>query len=273
MLKTLQPGKTKPYLTKEQKRAARRVGDLTRRYRDQYPNGLPHNDVGVKYAKYICRTMAFLPDDRRAPWLDRYTPWMDPEIRGSILSLGPHWYAPRSLGNHLEIDDEDRERLELWTIEVWNISKEQREMINLEKNRQSHERRRRKAGAKPREQSLSRTQPWKDDGISRRTWERRRKAGDASSSRPYLNIRQKDEVASNDIETLPTAPSQPSNPAVSAGGVPATQRLEPIAPSQPQAGRRSGSNVASLANYLARKKALATDIRERGAKVRLPMAA
>jgi hypothetical protein len=49
-LRTLQRGKDKPYLTEGQKQAARRVGDLSRIYRDQYPNGLPHNDVGVKYA-------------------------------------------------------------------------------------------------------------------------------------------------------------------------------------------------------------------------------
>jgi hypothetical protein len=45
-------------------------------------------------------------------------------------------------------------------------------------------------GAKPRTvyeaNSLSRTKPWERDGISRRTWERRRKKADASASR-HLN--------------------------------------------------------------------------------------
>lgn len=181
MLKTSQPGKAKPYLTEGQKHAARRVGDLTRIYRDQYPNGLPQKGLGVKYAKYMCRTMAFLPKDRRPRWLDRYAPWMDAVVRDSILSLGPYWYSQRSLGNHLEIDNEDRERLQAWTIEAYDISKERREVINREKNKAAQERRRRKNGAKPREESLSRTEPWKAEDISRRTWERRRKAGDANT--------------------------------------------------------------------------------------------
>jgi len=167
MLKRLQPGKDKPYLTESQKHAARRVGDLARIYRDQYPNGLPHNDVGVKYSKYICRTMAFLPKDRRPRWLDRYAPWMNAEIRDSILSLGPYWYSARSLGNHLEVDNEDRERLQVWTVEAFDINEEQRRMINLEKDRQAQERRRRNNGAKPQAESLSRLKPWESLNMSR----------------------------------------------------------------------------------------------------------
>jgi hypothetical protein len=194
MLKRLQTGKDKPFLTEGQKHAARRVGDLTRIYWDQYPNGLPHNDVGVKYSKYICRTMAFLPKDLRPRWLDRYAPWMTPEIRDYILNLGPYWYSARSLGNHCEVSNEDRERLRAWTIEAYDISKEQRAVINNEKNRASHERRRRKDGAKPRQQSLSQTKPWEAGEICRRTWERRRKAGVANSSRPSPYNSTKDEL-------------------------------------------------------------------------------
>ena len=102
-LRTLQTSKDKPFLTEGQKHAARRVGDLSRIYRHQYPNGLAHNGLGVKYAKYICRTMAFLPDDRRERWLDRYADWMDVVVRDSILSLRPllvfgalSWKPPRN---------------------------------------------------------------------------------------------------------------------------------------------------------------------------------
>jgi hypothetical protein len=231
-LRTLQTTKDKPYLTEGQKHAARRVGDLSRIYRDQYPNGLPHNRLGVKYAKYMCRTMAFLPNDRRAHWLDRYTPWMDPVILDSILSMGPYWYSARSLGNHLEVDNADRERLQAWTVEAFDISKDQRAVINNEKNRASHERRRRKAGAKPRKQSLSQTKPWEAENISRRTWERRRRAGDANSSRPLLYISRKDELASK-LKT--DVPSQPKGQTLAHSEIPAVSQQEPAAPSKPQA--------------------------------------
>ena len=248
-LRTLQTYKDKPYLTEGQKHAARRVGNLTRIYRRQYPNGLPHNDVGAKYAKYICRTMAFLPKDRRAHWLDRYAPWMDAVVRDSILSLGPYWYSARSLGSRLEVDNEDRERLQAWTIEAFDISEEEREVINREKNRKAQERIRRKDGAKPRKQSLSQTKPWEAEKVCRRTWERRRKAGAANSSRPSLSISRNDELATT--ATLPAAPSQAER--TSAGvstEISAIPQQEPI------------STVVSLTEYLARRKAAALVWRE-----------
>jgi hypothetical protein len=67
----------KPRLTVFQQRAF---------YHAQFPKGLPHSGQGVKYAKYICRTMAFLPNDRRAQWLDRHAAWISPETRRSTAA-------------------------------------------------------------------------------------------------------------------------------------------------------------------------------------------
>jgi hypothetical protein len=177
----------KPRLTNEQGRAQRRVGELAKVYRDQYPKGLPHNSVGVKYAKYICRTLAFLPRDDRAKWLDRNAAWLDADTRDYILSLGPYWYNDRSLGDHLELYDEDRERLGIRTIEACDVTFEQRKEINRDKEVRRLEKRRRQNGAKPREQylaeSLSRTKPWEADKISRATWYRQcRETGPTVSS-------------------------------------------------------------------------------------------
>jgi hypothetical protein len=277
-LKTLQTGKDKPYLTEGQKHAARRVGDLTRIYRDQYPNGLPHNDVGVKYSKYICRTMAFLPKDRRAHWLDRYAPWMDPEVRGGILDLGPYWYSPKSLGSRLELDNELREKLQAWTIEAFDINEEQRRMLNLEKDRQAQERRRRTNGAKPQAESLSRLKPWKSSDMSRAKFYRlpketrdalvadlAAKARETTSSAPSLLIKTNDEPVS--LSKVPETP-------VGTGD-------SPVSPSQPKGQTLAGSEVhavsqqpqaavvLSLAEYLARRKAA---IPERRKPVPTPLA-
>ena len=224
MLKTLQPGKDKPRLTRDQTRAARRVSELSKIYWHQYPHGLPHNGLGVKYAKYMLRTIAFLPNDRRKQWLDQHADWMDAPTRDYLLSLGPYWYAPASLGNKLELDDEDREKLQAWSIEAMDVRKERRHMINLEKNRKAQERRRRKNKAKPRAESLSQTKPWADEGISRRTWERRRrKAGDANPSRPSLTYSRNDELASpcepQVAATLPAAPSEPHTVSVAGSNI------------------------------------------------------
>jgi hypothetical protein len=52
-----------------------------------------------------------------------------------------------------------------------------------ERSRLAKQRKRRAQGARPHAQSLSRTRPWKAQGISRRTWERRRAA---KASRPSV---------------------------------------------------------------------------------------
>jgi hypothetical protein len=151
-----QRGKDKPYRTREQLKALRRVKELTLIYSEQYPNGLPHNKLGVKYARYMCRTLAFFETiERRERWLDRYTPWMDANKRAAILDMAPHWYSQRSLGQHLELYDEDRERLGIRTIEAVDVSEEQREDINAEKGLKSDEKYRRNIGIKPRDEYLA----------------------------------------------------------------------------------------------------------------------
>jgi hypothetical protein len=152
--------------------ARRRTNELTRIYRDQYPGGLPHNKLGVKYAKYMCRTMAFDPDNVRPQWLNRYVPWLANDIRDDLLTFGPHWYSAKSLAQHLELCDEDRERLDVRTIAAIDVTDEERKVINQNKHREAEERYRRKNGAKPQSKSLTRAKPWKPLGVSRATYYR-----------------------------------------------------------------------------------------------------
>jgi hypothetical protein len=206
--RSLQRGPDKPYRTPFQWKAQRRIGDLMRIYCDQYPSGLPHNAVGVKYARYMCRTMAFDPVDGRSQWLDRYAAWMDADTRSKILSLGPHGTRHLSLGNHLELYDEDRDRLEAWTVEACDVTPAERKLINLEKERHRSERRRRKNNSVSREEYLatntaSSRQPWKDLKMSRAKFYR-------------LGLHKVS-------ETIPTAPSLINNIAV--GPVPLPQKF------------------------------------------------
>lgn len=96
-----QRGKDKPYRTREQLKAMRRVKELTLIYSKPYPNGLPHNGLGVKYARYMIRTLAFFETiERRERWLDRYTPWMDADNRNERRRR--FHSAPRPGGLYLE---------------------------------------------------------------------------------------------------------------------------------------------------------------------------
>jgi hypothetical protein len=106
-----QRDKDKQFHTPDQLKAMARVAHLTRVYRDQYPGQLPDNELGVKYARYMCRTLAFFQSvEHREKWLERYAPWMGDDDR-ALAGMSAYWYSARSLGQHLELYDEDRESL------------------------------------------------------------------------------------------------------------------------------------------------------------------
>jgi hypothetical protein len=84
--------------------------------------------------------------------------------------------------------------LGLTTIGAVDCNKKQREKLRRGKARIRDMQRRRRAGAKPRAEyeadSLTRTQPWKELGISESTWRRRRrKAGDRSARAAVLRTK------------------------------------------------------------------------------------
>ena len=125
----------------------------------------------------MLRTLAFFETiERRERWLDRYTPWMDADKRAVILNMNPHWYSKKSLGQHFELYDADRERLQAWTIEAVDVDEDQRDAINKEKQRKSKERNRRKRNIRTREQyleSVKSPEPWKALDMSRTEYYRR----------------------------------------------------------------------------------------------------
>ena len=84
----------------------------------------------------------------------------------------------------LRLSYEERMRLRITTIGSFDVNKRQRAKLRKERkrirDRQRQARKRAQRGALPRPQYLARSharrQPWKPDGISRRTWERRRQS-------------------------------------------------------------------------------------------------
>jgi hypothetical protein len=78
------------------------------------------------------------------------------------------------LGEYLRLSDAERSEWGVRTIGAHDLSKRQRTLRRKRQNREREAARRLRRGATPRSRSLSRVQPWKAEGISRRTWERRR---------------------------------------------------------------------------------------------------
>ena len=74
-----------------------------------------------------------------------------------------------------------RQRIGITTIGAIDVTKRQRARLRKLRKRERHRQRRQARGATPRTQSLSTLKPWAAESISRRTWERRRRA-DANSN-------------------------------------------------------------------------------------------
>jgi hypothetical protein len=83
-----------------------------------------------------------------------------------------------ALGRYLRLSDKMRTALGITTIGSFDLSKRQRALRKRERSRARKELKRRAAGKKTRVEYLaaarSKTQPWRAEGISRRTWYRRR---------------------------------------------------------------------------------------------------
>jgi hypothetical protein len=80
------------------------------------------------------------------------------------------------IGKMLRVTYAERQQLKLHTIGCHDVSRRGRTLLRKRRRRDRERERRRRKGAVPRSQSLSRSQPWIAEGISRRTWYRRRKS-------------------------------------------------------------------------------------------------
>jgi hypothetical protein len=99
-----------------------------------------------------------------------------------------------NLARWLGVNYEQRQQIGLTTIGSTNVGKRARKELRKRRWRLNAERRRRCRGMRPQSQSLSRLKPWAAEGISRKTWERRRHRNmtgtqnDATSSTPIFLI-------------------------------------------------------------------------------------
>jgi len=100
----------------------------------------------------------------------------------AIIDEAVHTHSPPlsadDLARFLGLRYDKRRALGIKTIGSIDIDKQGRKEIRKLQDRYSKERKRRRLGMKPHSESLSQTRPWKDEGISRRTWYRHRRQQD-----------------------------------------------------------------------------------------------
>jgi hypothetical protein len=159
----------------------RLVPDLNKCFMHFYPNGLPDNEEGRKFAAYIAQAQitACYSEPFRRKWLKDHSPFADDEIE-SFLNI-PTWLAPPEFfGDRLEIDLELREQLRLKYIRPWDMTKVEFKQYQRDKKRkQDRDAKRavRRAEGRPtRQEWLAQRytkgvkEPWKAEGLTERTW-------------------------------------------------------------------------------------------------------
>jgi hypothetical protein len=135
-----------------------------------------HFATYIKIAAWHC---PYGPNRREA--LLQWFEWVcaPPQIRRQVDAILKQ-FQPRNvkadtLCKMLHLSDAQRTAWRVYTIGSYDVSREQRIERRKEKRRVSEQAKRRANGAKPREQSISRTKPWEAFGIKRRAWEQRGK--------------------------------------------------------------------------------------------------
>ena len=152
---------------------------------------LPDDDAGRDYLEEILRLTR---DDQLHRKAERLAPWMAQAERIEVVSriaampTDDRISSSAQLGKRLRFTSEERERLKAWQIRPHDYTDEDMASLAKEKKRLREAKRRRKSGVVSREEyianSLSRIRPWEAEGVSRRTWERRRKKRVASPCHP-----------------------------------------------------------------------------------------
>jgi hypothetical protein len=168
-------GKPRPRLPLAVVRARDLEALLIHRYRDLT---LPDDDAGRADARVMVH---HLPVCLVRIWLEAWTPWMDEdeiELLASEVEADRRYWKAAELGQAMRLTAAERAALKITTIQA--IDPEETLRIKRDRKRQAEAARRRRLGAKPRDQYLAdatASRPWEAQGISRRTWFRRREAG------------------------------------------------------------------------------------------------
>ena len=138
------------------------------------------------------------------------------------------------LAKFLHLSDKMRAELQIRTIGSVDVTKQQRARRRREQKRAQKQMNRRRQGVKSRAEylaanSVSRSQPWKAEGISRRAWYYRRKATALVQRQPSTRwrLRQQDDATDTGAGSYPL-PSQPRGNGQLLYGLSACTSLSPL---------------------------------------------
>lgn len=172
---------------------ALRMNDLAILFRSRYGTTLPDDDAGREDLEIALNHLACLahPRGHIARWIEIWAPWLtareQAEMVPPILANPQRWKAD-ALAWRLHLTMEQRTVLGITTIGAFDVPRAARIKLRKQRDRDRKAKQRRAAGMKPRkvyeQQSITSAQPWIAEGISRRTWYRRRGTGAPDGTGP-----------------------------------------------------------------------------------------
>ena len=181
-----------------------------------------------KHVIALIRILASIPNIRSSTLTQNAWRWLPSATKGEIddlvseASRKPCVFRKETLGRLIRLTDAEREKYKAWSIWPIDLSLAEAKLRRKQHDRDDKAEKRREAGATPRSKSLSQTQPWVAEGISRSTWERRRRARDANSSPVLKNSFQREDtnyrthcrrrICVNRLSIDPPSPHSPFRP-------------------------------------------------------------
>jgi hypothetical protein len=152
-----------------------RVAELERIFADRYGAELPDDDAGRDDLWTALQHLALGADAARRcrKFITQWAAWMpehEAEEKMTAAIEKPYRFRAETLGKRLHLTDAERWKLDIKTIQSIDA-------VETPRQRKTRKARERRALARAnRRPPLSQSKPWEAEGISRRTWERRRVA-------------------------------------------------------------------------------------------------
>ena len=166
-----------------------RYACLIRLFRHRYRHELPDDDAGREDLWLLLQNVSLATagaEKKIRCAIETWAPWLSEEEAQEridllgLLTIYERTPTARELGERLRVTNAERVKLKLWQFKPIDVTDEELEAQRKARRLENKRAKRRAKGVRPREVYLaelaSKPKPWIAEGISRRTWERRRKA-------------------------------------------------------------------------------------------------
>ena len=164
-----------------------RAGELQRLFRHRWGYVLPDDQSGREDLWLLMLNASLAtaePDKKMNHVIDLWAPWMgDEEREGYVRLLGgldvyQRIQTGREIGNLLRLTNAERMKLKLWQFKPIDATDDELEAQRKARRSEDRRAKMRAKGVRSREAYLtelrSKPKPWEAEGVSQRTWQRRR---------------------------------------------------------------------------------------------------